>query len=57
MENIEDPARIPAASVMVVSSGNIINYSSLKRKIPQSSTEEVSLSLTMNIYRSRYTYQ
>ncbi|XP_072016674.1 glutamate--cysteine ligase regulatory subunit-like [Amphiura filiformis] len=44
--NIEEPARIPASSVMVLSSGNIINYSSLKRKIPQSSTEELKLCLS-----------
>ncbi|XP_003727682.1 glutamate--cysteine ligase regulatory subunit [Strongylocentrotus purpuratus] len=40
---------IPNASTIILSSGNILNWNSLKRKVPKSSTEEIKFCLKQTL--------
>ncbi|XP_022085299.1 glutamate--cysteine ligase regulatory subunit-like isoform X2 [Acanthaster planci] len=41
----EGPARLPRASLMYISPGNILNYHHLKKTIPKTSTDELKMAL------------
>ncbi|XP_071489158.1 glutamate--cysteine ligase regulatory subunit-like [Diadema antillarum] len=43
------PQRIPRATTLVLSCGNILNWGSLKRKVPKSSTEEIKFCLRQTL--------